>query len=58
MIYVGYLLILYAIGCLLGFARYNWTRGDWPAVAGAILLAALTLATPLLARLILSNWFF
>ncbi|KUK63958.1 MAG: hypothetical protein XD84_1859 [Desulfotomaculum sp. 46_80] len=47
--YVSYLLVLYTIGRLLGFARYSWTKGDWPAVAGILLLAALTLAAPLLA---------
>ena len=51
--YVGYLLILYAIGRLLGFARDNWTRGEWPAMAGALLLAVLTLVTPLLATILL-----
>ncbi|KUK53015.1 MAG: hypothetical protein XD78_1544 [Desulfotomaculum sp. 46_296] len=51
--YVGYLLILFAIGRLLGFARYNWIEGDWPAVAGTLFLAALTLVIPLLAIIIL-----
>ncbi|MFA5383221.1 MAG: hypothetical protein WC364_00875 [Eubacteriales bacterium] len=51
--YVGYLLILYAIGRLLGFARYNWTDGAWPAVAGTLLLAVLTLVIPLLAIILL-----
>ena len=51
--YIGYLLILYTIGRMLGFARYNWTQRDWPAVAGTLLLAVLTLVVPLLAIIIL-----
>lgn len=51
--YLGYILIIYAIGKVLGFARYNWTEGAWPAVAGTLLLAVLTMAVPLLAIIIL-----
>jgi len=51
--YVSYLLVFYVIGRLLGFARYSWTRGEWPAAAGTLLLAVLTLVMPLLAIIVL-----